>query len=67
MEKPEKFTEPENSWEISFILELKRPKIRLGIPKGFVWTRVIPRERLKELLKWSDTNEFNSFWVKEHR
>jgi hypothetical protein len=56
--------EPQNSWEVSFILALYRPNIDLGItlPKLFM---KIGKERSIRLREWAH-EQLTGFWIKEH-
>lgn len=56
--------EPQNSWEVSYIINWKRPEIKTGITvKELVKT--IPEVRRKQLRAWTE-EEYDSRWLKEH-
>lgn len=56
--------QPSNSWEVSYILSIFRPKLDLGI-KPYELFFKIGKERCDQLRNWALTN-FDSRWVKEH-
>lgn len=57
--------EPQNSWEVSYVFSMKRPNIKLGIPRRDIFLKV-GLERGKELMKWTETEDFDSRWIRDH-
>lgn len=56
--------EPENSYEVSYVISYKRPKIELGIAKNDIF-RIVGPGRARELREWSN-KEFDGRWLKDH-
>lgn len=56
--------EPANSWEISYVVLLKRPKIDIGLTFKECFKQI--NEKRREILtNWANT-QFTSAWLKEH-
>lgn len=56
--------EPENSWEVSYVINWKRPEIRTGITIEEL-IRYIPEVRRKQLRAWAE-EKYESRWLREH-
>ncbi len=57
--------EPRNSWEVSYIMWLKRPKINIGLKKDILWLKYIDSTRQQELVTWAYEN-YDYKWFKWH-
>lgn len=56
--------EPENSWEISYVINWKRPEIKLDVTIRDL-IKYIPEARRTQLRTWAN-NMFDSRWLREH-
>lgn len=56
--------EPQNSWEVAYVISYKRPKIDIGMKKEQAFL-TIGSARAKELREWA-AKEFDGRWLKDH-
>jgi hypothetical protein len=56
--------EPQNSWEVSYILSIFRPKLDIGIKQSHLFF-TIGADRCRVLREWAE-QFFGPKWVKEH-
>lgn len=54
MRPPEELREPQNSWELCYVISVKKPFVRLGGMDPNLIRRAIEFERRRELVKWAD-------------
>lgn len=55
---------PENSWEVSYVISVRKPHIKLG-GSNEEFFRAVGWRRAKELRQWAE-EEFDHYWLLQH-